>query len=308
VKIGGDVLQNTADLYRRLRNTFRFLLGALDGFTAAERVPLKEYESFPYLEKYILAELAHVDAQVTASIEAHDYGAMTHALYNLCNATLSSFYFDIRKDRLYCDRPDSLERRACRTVMAEILDFLVTRLAPIIPFTTEEVWQHCSFKDVDSVHLRTFSEVPTFWNNPDLRLEWDDLKKVRSIVLGALEQKRADKTIGSSLEAAPVIYLNDKFQESIYGKDLQRLYNAKNMAEICIVSQAEVRFEKPPEDAFFLKEIGPHAGVVFKLAQGRKCQRCWKILPEVGSDPDYPDLSLRDADAVRYYQLQKKAA
>jgi isoleucyl-tRNA synthetase len=300
VKIGKDVMKNVADVYRRLRNTFRFLLGALDGFTPSERVAESDYNAMPELEKFILQEMARVDLEVRTSIDKHDYGAMTQALYSLCNTTLSSFYFDIRKDRLYCDRPDSFERRACRTVMAELLDFLLTRLAPIIPFTTEEVWQyrpHSIFENADSIHLRTFSGISV---QPDSALleRWADVQKVRDVVLAALEPARASKEIGSSLEAAPEIYVSGKYADAVAGL---------NMAELCITSSAQVIAAPVPAGAVTLQQT-EGVGVVFRKAEGKKCERCWKVLPEVGTDPEYPDLSLRDADAVRHFVSHKKAA
>ncbi len=300
VKIGKDVMKNVADVYRRLRNTFRFLLGALDGFTTAERVAPSEYNSMPELEKFILQEMARVDLEVRTSIDKHDYGAMTQALYSLCNTTLSSFYFDIRKDRLYCDRPDGFERRACRTVMAELLDFLLTRLAPIIPFTTEEVWQyrpHGIFENADSIHLRTFSPLNVQLDTALLE-RWADVQKVRDVVLAALEPARASKEIGSSLEASPEIYVSGKYAEAVAGL---------NLAELCITSAAKVVSAPAPAGAVTLQQV-EGVGVVFRKAEGKKCERCWKVLPEVGTDPEYPDLSLRDADAVRHFVSHKKAA
>ena len=300
VKIGKDVMKNVADVYRRLRNTFRFLLGALDGFTPSERVAQSDYNAMPELEKFILQEMARVDLEVRTSIDKHDYGAMTQALYGLCNTTLSSFYFDIRKDRLYCDRPDSFERRACRTVMAELLDFLLTRLAPIIPFTTEEVWQyrpHGIFENADSIHLRTFSNINVQLDSALLE-RWTDVQKVRDVVLAALEPARASKEIGSSLEAAPEIYVSGKYAEAVAGL---------NLAELCITSSANVITAPAPAGAVTLQQT-EGVGVVFRKAEGKKCERCWKVLPEVGTDPEYPDLSLRDADAVRHFVSHKKAA
>lgn len=300
VKIGNDLLKNVADIYRRLRNTFRFLLGALDGFTPAERIDSGAFERMPDLEKFILQEMARIDIEIRNSIDRHDYGAMTLSLYNFCNTTLSSFYFDIRKDRLYCDRPDSFERRACRTVMAELLDFLTTRLAPIIPFTAEEVWQLRPadvFEDALSIHLRTFSPV-SVKRDPALKERWDRIQSVRAVVLAALEPARASKAIGSSLEACPDIYVSGPYADAVRGL---------NLAELCITSGALVIEAPPPENAVTLPQT-EGVGVVFKPASGKKCQRCWKVLPEVGSDPDYPDLSLRDADAVRYYLAERKVA
>jgi isoleucyl-tRNA synthetase len=298
IRIGKDSLKVTADLYRRLRNTFRYLLGALDGFTKDEMVPAEQYKDMPELEQLALHQLSEMDAKIRKHIENYEFGRLVHLLHNFCNNELSAFYFDIRKDRLYCDRPDSFERRATRTVMFQIFECLVTWMAPVLAFTAEDAWTHrpAASENVASVHLRTFPQIPASWNQPALAAKWENVRDVRSVVLGALEPKRADKTIGSSLEAAPVIYVADT-----------SLFDGIDLAEICITSQAFLKQGDAPSDAFKLADVA-NVAVVFEKAEGNKCQRCWKILPEVGSDPEYPDLSLRDADAVRFYVKQSKAA
>ncbi len=287
IRIGKDTLKNTGDLYRRIRNTLRFLLGAIDGFTAAERVPASEYKKMPSLERYMLSRMADLDAKICDAIEAYDFGTAVEALYHFCNADLSSLYFDIRKDRLYCDRPDAFERRATRTVMAEIFDFLVTRLAPYLSFTSEEAWSHAPegvFEKAESIHMRTYSDIPATWRDEKLEATWASALKVREAVMATLEPARASKEIGSSLEAAPVVHT----EHADALKDI-------DMAEVCITSAITVK--KADETR-----------VEFAKAPGNKCQRCWKVLPEVGTDPEFPDLTLRDADAVRWYNKQKKAA
>lgn len=274
VPVGDALLKSTADLYRRLRGTLRFLLGGLHGFTPAERVPVAE---MPELECYILSRLAALDAQIAAHRGAYNFGAIAQALHQFCNAELSAFYFDIRKDSLYCDDPGDIKRRACRTVLAELFDFLVTRLAPILAFTAEEAWGHRPpgvFEDVDSVHLRCFTEVVPAWCNEALEGKWDKLRALRRVVLGAIEPCRKDKTIGSSLEAAPQIFVPQDWASALKGADL---------AELCIASSATITVGAVPEGAFILEGV-PGAGVVFAKAQGQKCQRCWKILPEVAGD------------------------
>jgi isoleucyl-tRNA synthetase len=301
LRIGKDTLKSTSDLYRRIRNTLRFLLGALDGFTPLERVDAADFKKMPELEQYILSRMAAISAQIDHDIENYDFNAVIMALYNFCNADLSSLYFDIRKDRLYCDSPDSFERRSTRTVMAELFDFLVTRLAPYTTFTCEESWDHRPkgvFEDAESIHMRTYSSVPQEWRNEKLEDKWANILKVRDVVLATLEPRRAAKEIGSSLEAHPSIYVSGVYADAVEGAD---------MAEICITSQASVHKAEAPADSVKLDKIDG-VGVVFNKAEGNKCARSWKILPEVGTDKDYPDLSLRDAEAVRWYEKQKKAA
>ncbi len=301
IRIGKDTLKNTGDLYRRIRNTLRFLLGALDGFTGSERIPAAQFTEMPELEQYILSRMAEISGAMKKSIEDYDFNSVIQMLYHFCNSDLSSFYFDIRKDRLYCDAPDSFERKACRTVMAELYDFLVTRLAPFLSFTCEEAWDHRPkgvFEEAESIHMRNFSSAPQEWRNPILEKKWEMVLKARTVVMGALEPQRAQKVIGSSLEAHPQIYVNEDFGLALEGVD---------MAEICITSQASVKKAEAPADAFKDAKIEGIA-VVFAKAEGNKCARSWKILPEVGVDAEYPDLTLRDAKAVRWYQKHKEAA
>ena len=298
IRISKDTMKLTGDLYRRLRNTFRYLLGALDGFSAGERLQQGEYKDMPELEQLVLHWLKDMDNTVQSCIADYDFSRLIHTLHNFCTNELSSFYFDIRKDRLYCDRPDLFERRAARTVMAEIFNCLTAWLAPYLCYTAEEAWEQRPrgvFEDVESVHLRLFPALPAQWSNPALADKWQRVMDIRRVVSGALEPKRAEKVIGSSLEANPVIYLD------------QPLENV-DFAEVCITSEITVKVgAEMPQDAFRLPDVAGVA-VVFAKAEGQKCQRCWKILPDIGSDPDYPDLSARDADAVRWYMKNRKAA
>lgn len=301
VRIGKDTLKNAADLYRRIRNTFRFLLGALEGFTEDEKISASEFSKMPELEKLVLHWMAEMDGNIRTAIDAHDYNSMIQKLHHFCSVDLSAFYFDIRKDRLYCDRPDSFDRRACRTVLYHLFESLVTWFAPILCFTAEEAWGYrpaSLYPDVKSVHLVTFPTIPADWKNDALSAKWDKIRDVRRVILGALEPKRADKTIGSSLEAHPQIFVD---------AEIAKLLNGIDMAEVAITSQVTIVTESAPAGAFTLGDVAG-VGVVFELAKGNKCERCWKILPDVGSDSEYPTLSKRDADAVRYYQSVKKAA
>ncbi|PCI01153.1 MAG: isoleucine--tRNA ligase, partial [Alphaproteobacteria bacterium] len=291
-RIGDEILKGTSDIYRRIRNTFRFLLGALDGFTEAEAVDLDEnYDQLPELEQFALHQLSEMDKTIKTHIENYDFGALYKALHHYCNSDLSAFYFDIRKDRLYCDRADMFERRVTRTVLAKILECLTTWLAPVLSFTAEETWQarpDYFGTDKESIHTRQFVDVPQTWENAELADKYFVVNNVRNDVLSALEPKRADKTIGSSLEAHPIVMVTKHKYAMIKGVD---------MAEICITS------------GLTLVE-GEKSMVTFQKAEGNKCARCWKVLPEVGSDAEFPSLTLRDADAVRWYleNADEKAA
>ncbi|HBH26468.1 MAG TPA: hypothetical protein DDX54_03595 [Rhodospirillaceae bacterium] len=274
VPVGDVLLKSVADLYRRLRGTLRFLLGALDGYTPAERVPV---EQMPALERYMLARLAALDAQIAQHQKAYAFGTVAHALHQFCNADLSAFYLDIRKDCLYCDAPDDPKRRACRTVLATLFDALVTRMAPILPFTTEEAWVHRPpgvFAEADSVHLRTYAAVDPAWQDPALEAKWAKLRDLRRVVLGAIEPYRKAKAIGSSLEAAPVVHITQDWKDALQNVDLD---------EVCITSAAPVALAPAPQGAFVLEGV-PGVAVTFATAPGTKCARCWKVLPEVEGD------------------------
>lgn len=294
VSIGDNILKSTGDIYRRIRNTFRFLLGALDGMNQSEIIAESDYKDMPELEQLVLHWLQDMDTKVRQDIENYQFNRMAHRLHNFCTNELSSFYFDIRKDRLYCDDVSAQERRACRTVMMHIYNCLTTWLSPILCFTTEEAWSHRPaglFEDADSIHLRSFPDIPSEWKNEVLADKWTLAAKIRKVILGALEPKRADKTIGSSLEAAPIIYLSQENNEIVTGIDL---------AEIGITSQCRVETGDAPDDAFSLKDVTGVA-VVFAKAEGKKCERCWQILPEVGTISEHPGLCQRCVAAVHSY-------
>ena len=284
IRIGKDTLKNTSDLYRRLRNTLRFLLGALEGFTTEEQVDLSNPQDLPELEQWMLDELGLHSDLIQKAILDYDYGSMALLIHKFCNKELSSIYFDIRKDRLYCDSPDNFERKACRTVMAEIFRCLTAWLAPILCFTAEEAWNHRPegiFEDLDSVHLRQFPEVPQNWRNGDVHQRWKEILNVRAEVLTAIEPMRASKELGSSLEAAPIVKTSS---ESVLGM-------AADMADICIVSQITI-------------EKGD-ASVAIKNSGGEKCERCWKVLPEVSAETGH--LCNRCADVVEQQKSSKAA-
>ena len=265
IRIGKDSLKNTGDLYRRIRNTFRYLLGALDGFTKDEAVDLGKIKDLPELEQLMLHKVYETDQKVRALIADFEFMKLTKVLYDFCNDDLSAFYFDIRKDRLYCDDPESFERRAMRNVMAVIFNSLTTWFAPILAFTAEEAWQHRPvgvFEDVASVHLRTFPEVHANCKNEALAKKWNKINEVRSAVLKAIEPMRAQKILGSSLEAQAYI------TTSQIGLDV---FKEIDMSEVCITSGLKLIQDEEKNDF----------AVRIEKAEGEKCDRCWKVLPEV---------------------------
>jgi len=296
-KIGPEILKNTAEAYRKIRNTMRYILGSLEGFTEEER--LTDEASFPGLERWVRHRMAEVDEVVRTSFAAYDYSRAMHALMNFCSVDLSSVYFDIRKDTLYCDRSDDLRRRACRTVLDELFDRLTAWLAPVLSFTCEEAWLLRNPSDDGSVHLRQLPDTPATWLDPERAERWSRLRKVRSVVLGALEVERREKRIGSALEAAPVVYLTSEddraaltVEAATEGRSVEEF-----LADLCITSQAVLSTNEGPADAFRL-DNEPGVAVIPAKAEGKRCARSWKVLGDVGSDARYPDLSARDADAV----------
>jgi isoleucyl-tRNA synthetase len=288
--IGPNILKANAESYRRLRNTLRYLLGAIEGFEAKERV---EPAQMPELERWILHRLAELDELVRQAVDDFEFGALFTAVHNFCAVELSAFYFDIRKDSLYCDRRDDPRRRAARTVFDHLFNCLTAWLAPILCFTAEEAWQFRHGRSeaqafTDSVHLRIFPEVPQSWRDAALAAKWDRIRELRRVVTGALELERADKRIGASLQAHPQVYANGGYVEAFQGIDL---------AEIAITSAATLQPGAPPAGAFTLPDV-PDVGVVIALASGEKCERCWRVLPDVGSHADHPDICGRCADVV----------
>lgn len=273
-RIGKEILKQTADMYRRLRNTLRFLLGAVDGFDAARETVSRA--EMPELERWVLHRLSQLDGLVRQCCHDFDFHTLFAELHAFCAVELSAFYFDIRKDTLYCAHPDDAARKAARTVMATLYDVLVKWMAPFICFTAEEAWlaRHPGDQNA-SVHLETFVEIPADWTDAELAAKWDALADVRRVVTGALEKARAEKAIGASLQATPTLYAPQSVLDAISGPDL---------ADICITSGLTVvATDSPPEGAYGLNDV-PNVGVVVILAEGEKCQRCWKVLPEVGSD------------------------
>ncbi len=269
-RIGKEILKGTADSYRRLRNTLRFLLGSLAGFSETERLDAGE---MPELERWVLHRLAELDELVRKGYAAYDFAHIFQQLFQFCTVDLSAFYFDIRKDALYCDPAESTRRRAARTVLDLLFHRLTTWLAPILPFTMEEVWLERFPSEESSVHLVDFPETPVLWLDPDLAARWELIRRARRVVTGALEIERRDKRIGASLEAAPLVHVSEASTRAILA--------GVPFEEICITSDLVLSEGAAPEGAFVLDDV-PGIAVVPKLASGEKCARCWRVLPEVG--------------------------
>ena len=292
LRIGPEILKHHAELYRRLRNTLRYLLGNLAGFSAAERVALTtapELAQLPELERWVLHRLSELDSARQRAVGEYAFTAFYTALHNFCAVDLSAFYFDIRKDSLYCDRPDSAHRRAVRSVLDRVFEALVTWLAPVLCFTADEAWLARHPGDDESVHLQLFPQIPAAWRNEALGRKWTRIREVRSVVTGALELARAEKLIGSSLQASPLIYVDNREDAELLSRE--------EWSEVFITSGHEFQVAPAQQGAFTLPETAGVAAVVRK-ADGGKCERCWKVLPEVGTHAAHPTLCGRCTDAV----------
>jgi isoleucyl-tRNA synthetase len=268
IRIGKEVLDGIGDNYRRLRNTLRYILGNLDGFREPERLP---HTQMPELERWVLHRLTELGGLVRSCNASYDFPRLYSALHHFCSQDLSAFYFDVRKDSLYCDPAGSLRRRAARTVLDQLFHCLVRWLAPVLAFTAEEAWLARYPSETGSVHLELFPELPAAWGDPDLAARWEKVRRVRRVITGALEVERSQKRIGASLQAAPVVYVTAEDRAAIGGLD---------MAELSITSGIAVKVGGPPDGAFTMAEV-PGIGVVPALAEGAKCGRCWQVLPEV---------------------------
>ncbi|WP_413711059.1 isoleucine--tRNA ligase [Rhizobium sp. Rhizsp82] len=285
LRVGKTIIQTNVDAYRKLRNTIRWMLGTL-AHDKGETIALAD---LPELEQLMLHRLAELDQVVRENYDAFDFKKIARALIDFSNVELSAFYFDIRKDALYCDAPSSLRRRSALYVIRMIFDCMVTWLAPMLPFTTEEAWLSRNPSAV-SVHLEQFPAIPADWKNEALAEKWKKVRAIRSVVTGALEIERKDKRIGSSLEAAPAVHIADA--------ELKAALEGLDFSEICITSDIAIDGGEGSADAFRLPEV-PGVSVEPKLAEGVKCARSWRITKDVGSDEKYPDVSARDAAALR---------
>jgi len=289
-RIGPEILKNTIETYRKLRNSIRWMLGTLAHFAPGDAVA---HADMPELERLMLHQLAGQAAIVRKAYAEFDYKTVVASLSAFMNTELSAFYFDIRKDTLYCDAPSSLARKAALTTIDIICDSILKWLAPVLSFTTEEAWRMYRPDAEPSVHLTLFPTEFEAFRDDALAAKWETIRDVRRVVTGALELERAAKTIGSSLEASPLVYVSD-----------QTIFNTLfdiDLAEVFITSNAMATNDDAPAGAFRLNEV-PGVAVVVEKAQGTKCARSWKISADVGEDAEFPDVSPRDARALREWK------
>jgi isoleucyl-tRNA synthetase len=288
LRIGPDILKQHADVYRRLRNTFRYLLGSLDGFSSRERL---RHDEMPELERWVLHRLSELDEAMRRATDEFLFQPVFAELHTFCAVDLSALYFDVRKDSLYCDPFDAVRRRATRTVYDALFDCLTAWLAPFLCFTAEEAWLARHPEAQGSVHERLFPEVPPGWRDAALGAKWNTIRQLRKVVTGAIEVERAKGSIRASLEAHPRIFADESFRDALSGIDL---------AELCITSAATLSFGSAPADAFVLADV-PDVAVVVDRAAGAKCERCWQVLDEVGTHAQHPGLCNRCVGAVEQH-------
>ncbi len=295
LRIGPEILKTFSETYRKLRNTIRWMLGSLAHHDGRGTPP---FQGLPELERLVLHRLAELDREIRAAYAAFDYSRVVSLLSGFMTGDLSAFYFDIRKDALYCDPISSPTRKAALFVIDQGFRCIVTWIAPILAFTAEEAWLDRYPSEEGSVHLEQFPAIPDVWRDESLAERWSRIRRVRRVVTGALETERVAKRIGASLEAAPILYVKDE--------SLAALLRNTDMAEVCITSGLKIESGEGPVTAFRLEDVSGIA-VAPARAVGRKCARSWKISPEVGLDPDYRDVTARDAAALREWTAARDA-
>jgi len=259
LRIDKAILAQHAESYRKIRNTFRFILGNIKDNFEPQNIKNLETKDFPELERYILNKLFFIDKSIKENLKNYNFHKIYKELLNFCTLELSSFYFDIRKDALYCDSLDSKKRKACIKVLNIVLECLLKWLAPIFVFTSEEIFSLIN-KTNESIHEKTFVEIPESWKDDKLDNKWKDLFKIKQEANIAIEEKRASKEIGSSLEADIEIFVNTNQYNLLDGLDL---------AEYFITSKAQKFENKGKEEGI---------KILVKKSNGTKCPRCWKII------------------------------
>jgi isoleucyl-tRNA synthetase len=285
LRVGESVLKAAAETYRKLRNGLRWMVGMLPHRSGGDM----EAAAMPELERYVLHRLSETDEGVRSGYDAFEFAKVVRVVGEFLNGDLSALYFTSRKDALYCDAPSSLRRRASLQVLETAFRHVVKWLAPMLPYTSEELWL-AAYPDEMSVHLEQFEVPAPEWRNDELAARWRDLLRVRSVVLGALETERIAKRMGSSLDAAPsVLFADPAMAATLAGMPL---------AEVCVTSGIEVVAGQAPANAFGLGSV-LGVGVLPKRATGRRCARSWRVTDDVGADAAYPEVSLRDALALR---------
>lgn len=288
VRVSDAILKQVAEVYRKIRNTFRFLLGNLSDFNPnTDSVKL---ENLREVDRYMLVKLNKLVSRVKEAYEQYEFAAIYHAVHNFCTIELSSFYLDFAKDVLYIESKENEERRAIQTVLYETLLSLVKLVTPILPHTADEVWEHIEFVAEESVQLVDMPEEKQYPNADELEKKWDMFMSLRDDVLKALEVARNEKVIGKSLTASISLYPNAEAKELLLSvkEDLKQLF---------IVSGFEIAgdYNTAPDNAQSFDTVK----IVINQAEGETCERCWIVTPEVGQDAEHPSLCQRCATIVK---------
>ena len=257
LRIDNAILAQHAESYRKIRNTFRFILGNINDNFEKQDFEKIDLNSFPELERYILGRMFHLDQTIKENLKNYNFHKLYKELFNFCSLELSSFYFDIRKDVLYCNDLSSKKRKDCIIVLNIILECLLKWLAPIFVFTTEEIFNLLN-KNEKSIHETEFPKIPNSWKNKELEKKWEELYQIKQEVNIAIEAKRTNKEIGSSLEADILIHINEKKFNLLEGLDLEEYFITSKATKI--------------------KGTKNELKIIVKKANGKKCPRCWKIL------------------------------
>lgn len=287
VRVSDAILKQVAEVYRKIRNTFRFLLGNLADFTPEDRVP---YENLREVDQFMLVKLNKLIKNVRNAYENYEFAGIYHAINNFCTLDLSSFYLDFAKDVLYIEATNNNERRAIQTVLYESLLALTKLVSPILSHTADEVWKFIPSVKEESVQLTDLPKYQELSNAQALEEKWTEFLNLRDDVLKALEEARNQKVIGKSLTAKVTLYVNEKSRALLDSIE-------ENMKQLFIISGFEVAgtYEEAPENAIKLET----AAIVITKAEGETCERCWIVTPEVGQDPEHSTLCLRCAEVVK---------
>ena len=288
VRVSDAILKQVAEVYRKIRNTFRFLLGNLADFNPAENAVA--YEDLRDVDQFILVKLNKLIKYVREAYENYNFSDVYHAVNNFCTLDLSAFYLDFAKDVLYIEGADHPDRRAIQTVLYESLIVLTKLVAPILAHTADEVWVFISSVKEESVQLTDLPEYKELQNAKELEEKWSSFMKLRDDVLKALEEARNEKMIGKSLNAKVTLYVNDHVKELLHSIK-------ENLKQIFIVSSFEIAgsYEEAPENAHKFE----HTAIVVSKAEGETCERCWIVTPEVGQVEEFETLCPRCADVVK---------
>jgi len=290
LRIGPDLLKHQQDIYRRYRNTLRYLLGALSGYE--EKGPIV-YQDLPSIDKWVLHRLSELNSLFREAVDQYEFQQFYSRLHTFCSTDLSAFYFDIRKDCLYCDGMDDPKRQAALSVMDQVCTHLLLWLQPVLCFTTEEVWQHRYNDTRGPIQTVELPPIPDNWSNQELANTFEQVRNQRRLMTGALERARADGLIGSSLQAKVTLF-DPKGQ----------INGQQDLKELAIISQLEISASAIPSHAYTLPDV-PHVGVVVEVAPGDKCERCWKVLPEVGHQDSVHNDLCRRCNSVVIQQRKK---